>query len=112
MFTIEGTLDRKEGRQEISRQNHRSKTRLTSFKLFFALFSLKMALVQNLGCKGELCYDVGLVLRVAEEGIVLTGYINTIIGLYVAPIVLDMQAVRLKGLTANAIFFTAVLALK
>ena len=52
-----------------------------------------MTLVEYLGRKGKLGYDVGLVLRIAEEGVVLAGDIDTVVGLNIAPIVLDMQAV-------------------
>jgi hypothetical protein len=73
--------------------------------------SLLVDLIEDLGCKAELGNDVFL-LRIAEEGVGLGRNIKAIIGLYVAPIVLNVQTVVLNRMSLNAIGLSTILALK
>ena len=61
-----------------------------------------MHFVKNLCGEGKLGDNV-LLFGVAKEGIVFGGNIHAIIGLDIAPIVFDMQAVIPQGRAMNAV---------
>lgn len=72
---------------------------------------LPLHLIKLLCCKGQLCYNVLLILGVTEEGIVGYGDLHAVLGLEVAVIVLDMKSVLTAGKALCAVLLPSVLAL-
>lgn len=88
------------------------RTNLQQYFLFFWGSDLSQAaLVDHFCGKCELC-DYILLCRIAVEGIVFGGDVDTVERLYMGKIVFDMQAVGLHRRALNPIRLSAVITLQ
>ena len=68
---------------------------------------MRCSLIKNFGCKCQFCNNV-LLCWVAVEGIVFYRDLKAVIGLYINPIVLNVQTVVLNGQALCAVVLTAI----